>query len=282
MHADERNSKLSEQLGRDIYHYHLHVVYVPVVEKNLYYKKNNANPELAGKLKATIPQISQSNKWPLRMTVEVDGKTVTRNSYSFLQDRYYEHMRGAGYEGFERGERGSTTEHLEVLDYKIKQDLAYSQELEAEIKKKELDSASLDRQTGEKKKLNEKLDRQITVKEKAAATIAEIDAMGKPALLGGFNVSEKELKKLKTLSKKSVNADKRIANAYDKLEASEKALADMTRSRDIWKKRHDDLMNEVKDFISAIRNFPQRLREFIRQVWQERSQEKTHSREVSR
>ena len=33
MHADERNKSLSEELGRDVYHYHLHVVYIPVVEK---------------------------------------------------------------------------------------------------------------------------------------------------------------------------------------------------------------------------------------------------------
>ena len=50
MHADERNSCLSDALGRDVYHYHLHVVYVPVVEKKLYFKSNNKNPELAGKL----------------------------------------------------------------------------------------------------------------------------------------------------------------------------------------------------------------------------------------
>jgi len=51
---------LSEKLRRDIYHYHLHVVYVPVVEKKLYFRKNNANPELAGKLKEVIPQIGRS------------------------------------------------------------------------------------------------------------------------------------------------------------------------------------------------------------------------------
>lgn len=32
MHADERNRAMSEALGEDVYHYHLHVVYIPVVE----------------------------------------------------------------------------------------------------------------------------------------------------------------------------------------------------------------------------------------------------------
>ena len=32
MHADERNRAMSEALGEDVYHYHLHVVYIPVVD----------------------------------------------------------------------------------------------------------------------------------------------------------------------------------------------------------------------------------------------------------
>ena len=35
MHADEHNRAMSEALGEDVYHYHLHVVYIPVVEKQI-------------------------------------------------------------------------------------------------------------------------------------------------------------------------------------------------------------------------------------------------------
>ena len=35
MHADEINRAMTEALGREVYHYHLHVVYVPVVEKQI-------------------------------------------------------------------------------------------------------------------------------------------------------------------------------------------------------------------------------------------------------
>ena len=35
MHADERNRAMSEALGEEVYHYHLHVVYIPVVEKQI-------------------------------------------------------------------------------------------------------------------------------------------------------------------------------------------------------------------------------------------------------
>jgi hypothetical protein len=116
LHADERNKALSEQFGRDVYHYHLHVVYVPVVEKREYFRKKKGEPENAErKLKEVYQQISHAKKWPMRVPVERDGKTIVLNSYSLLQDRFYDGMVAAGFDGFERGERGSTKEHLDVL-----------------------------------------------------------------------------------------------------------------------------------------------------------------------
>ena len=64
MHADERNKALSEELGRDVYHYHLHVVYVPVVDKEVLWTKRCKAPELVGTVKEVIKQVSHSKKWP--------------------------------------------------------------------------------------------------------------------------------------------------------------------------------------------------------------------------
>lgn len=130
MHADERNRALSEELGRDVYHYHLHVIYIPVVDKEVRWTKKCKDKSLIGTVKEVIPQISHSKKWAFTPLLDEQGKPVLSASgkpkripsYSLLQDRFFEHMRGAGYEGFERGIRGSTDEHLSVLDYKIKQD----------------------------------------------------------------------------------------------------------------------------------------------------------------
>jgi hypothetical protein len=154
LHADERNKALSEELSREVYHYHLHVVYVPVVEKREYFRKKKDEPEDAQrKLKTVYAQISHAKKWPGKMPAEQDGKTITLNAYSLLQDRYFEHMRAAGFDGFERGERGSTAEHLDVVEYKVRQE------------QKRLEQ--LDRQTEKKKVRNKKLDEQITVEGKS-------------------------------------------------------------------------------------------------------------------
>ncbi len=46
MHADERNRALSDKLSKDIYHYHLHIVYIPVIEKEFQDLMNHAKDVL--------------------------------------------------------------------------------------------------------------------------------------------------------------------------------------------------------------------------------------------
>jgi hypothetical protein len=147
MHADERNRALSEQHGRDIYHYHLHVVYIPVVDKEILWTKRCKDPELVGKVKETIKQISHSKKWP-RFKTEKGWV----NSYSLLQDRFHDHMKNAGFVGFERGERGSTAEHLSVLEYKTQQESERIALLNVEVEQKQETVISLDSQAEKKQR----------------------------------------------------------------------------------------------------------------------------------
>ena len=276
MHADERNKEASERLGRDVYHYHLHVIYIPVVEKKVYYRKDCKDKEKAGQLKEVIQQISHSKKWPIRVPVERNGKTININSYSLLQDRFYEHMKTAGFPDIERGERGSTVEHLDVLDYKIQQD------------KKRLDSLS--EQVEKKENRIEKLDEKIAVKEKAKATIAEIEAMGhKLPVVPGVHFADDEAKRLKSLAKKGVGTDKRANELKQQLAAQQRehegriremqsAITSIQRDRDKWKKNYERLWDEVKDFIHAIRKIPNRLRTFLQDIGVTKSNEREASR----
>ena len=122
MHADERNRAMSEALGQNVYHYHLHVVYVPVVEKQILWSKRCKDKSLVGTVKETIMQVSRSKKWESRVALDeqgnplltAKGKKVLRASYSVLQDDFFNYMKAAGYTDVERGERGSTEEHLTV------------------------------------------------------------------------------------------------------------------------------------------------------------------------
>ncbi|MBQ9069049.1 MAG: plasmid recombination protein [Eggerthellaceae bacterium] len=130
MHADERNRAMSEALGRDVYHYHLHVVYIPVVEKKVLWTKRCRDPALVGTVKETITQVSSSKKWRSNPAVDENGnpilnkkgKPVIQKSYSVLQDDFYQFMRSAGYGDIERGEYGSSEVHLTVTQFKVAQE----------------------------------------------------------------------------------------------------------------------------------------------------------------
>lgn len=122
MHADELNTALTEQLGHPVYHYHMHLVALPVVEKEVRWSKRCKDPALVGTVKEVINQVSHSKKWASRKVTEEDGKAHIVKSYSLLQDRFFEHMHAAGFADFERGERGSTAQHLSVTEFKVKQE----------------------------------------------------------------------------------------------------------------------------------------------------------------
>ena len=122
MHADELNNALTEEMGHPVYHYHMHVVALPVVEKEVRWSKRCKDPVLVGTVKEVIHQISHSKKWASEKMTDEEGHTQIIKSYSLLQDRFFEHMKVAGFEDFERGERGSTAEHLSVIEYKTKKE----------------------------------------------------------------------------------------------------------------------------------------------------------------
>ena len=142
MHADERNREASDRLGKDVFHYHLHVVYLPVVEKQIRWSKRCKDPALRGTVRETIMQVSHSKKWPMVPMTDEQGQPVLKkngkprlvSSYSLLQTQFFEHMRQAGFTDFERGVQGSDAEHLNVLEYKVQKDRQTVAELSDQTK----------------------------------------------------------------------------------------------------------------------------------------------------
>lgn len=138
MHADEQNRTLSNAWHQDVYHYHLHVVYVPVVQKLIRWTRRCKDCDLVGKVKAEVAQVSMSKKWDSKPLLGEDGtpvrtssgKMILKNSYSLLQDDYYNHMCDAGYTDLKRGERSSSQEHLSIIRFKIMKAQEYLEELQ--------------------------------------------------------------------------------------------------------------------------------------------------------
>jgi hypothetical protein len=296
MHADERNKELSEQLGYDVYHYHLHVMYIPVVDKEIYFKKNNKNPELAGKLREVIKQVSHSKKWPKRKQLGENGEVVRNekgkailvNSYSLLQDHFHDHMKAAGFDDFERGERGSTAEHLSVLEFKAKQETEKAQReaeraaamtavveekqeaaaaLDTAIESKAQAAAALDEQAEKKKRRLEALDKKTAVAKKEAATVAEIEGMVKPALLGGnLQISPSDWKKVSGLAKEGVKSRGIIAGLKQMIDTLKSEVAKL-KDR-LTRYEGKGLTDEIK-FFQAFSRAPRRLMETVSSILRE-------------
>lgn len=268
MHADERNRALSEQLGRDVFHYHLHVVYVPVVDKEIKWSKRCKDPALVGTTKEVIKQVSHSKKWPKLKQLDRDGKPVLSkngkavlvNSYSLLQDRFFEHMRAAGYTDFERGERGSTAEHLSVLDYKIQQDTQHISSLNEVIETKENTAALLDKKVEKQTERLSGLQEKITITKQAAATFSEIEGMTKKTIGGNVQLSPADWETVSGLAKKGMTAEGDIADLKKQLTAAKK-------DAQIYKSRWERLLEETKLFREAVKHAPRLVKEFLASVF---------------
>ena len=253
MHADERNLAMSEALGEDVLHYHLHVVYIPVVEKQILWTKRCKDKSLVGTVKETIMQVSSSKKWLSKPAVDEqgqpifqkNGKPVLRKSYSVLQDDFFQAMRKAGYSDLERGERGSSEEHLTVTQFKVEKE---KQRLEALEKKLEAKAAALS-----------KVEAKTKVRKELAADYMEIDSMGQSTLLGKLQFSSGEAERLKGLAKEALLSRTEIGTLSRELVEAKNEAA-------LWKSRYEKLLEQTKDFLAALRRAPELVRSFIAKV----------------
>ena len=221
MHADERNRAMSDALGQDVYHYHLHVVYIPIVEKQILWTKRCKDKSLVGTVKETIQQVSMSKKWDSKPALDENGepilsakgKPVLKKSYSVLQDNFFQYMRDAGYDDVERGERGSSEEHLTVTQFKVQQEQARLAELTEQNRQQEQQVATLGKQI-------EKIqNQQVNV-----AVIEKIEANSVP-FSNKVAVKREDFERLSTLAKKYITAEKKESKLQKTLDAANRLIA---------------------------------------------------------
>ena len=275
MHADERNRAMSEALGEDVYHYHLHVVYIPVVEKQILWSKRCKDEALRGTVKETITQVSRSKKWDSKPVLDENGnpmlnakgKKILKSSYSVLQDDFFHFMRAAGYTDVERGERGSTEEHLTVTQFKVQAEQQRLEAVTGQVAQAEQSLEDTKVATEKQKKKLEALQKETKTAKTIALTVQDIEAMGKKATFGNnITLTPDECD---TLKRYAVNGI--IANADNKRLKEKLASAEKTVS--IWKQRYEavnekymELKQKAQPFLDALEIASERVRAFISAV----------------
>lgn len=278
MHADERNREASDQLGRDVFHYHLHVVYLPVVEKQIRWSKRCKDPALRGTVRETIMQVSHSKKWPMIPLTDERGKPVLKkngkpqlvSSYSLLQTQFFEHMRQAGFTDFERGVQGSDAEHLNVLEYKVQKDRQTVAELSDQTKQLQ----------GQQKEL-------ISQVKNISSSIRDVADIEQRAKTKGVLEKRVELpvQDFQTLCE--------MAKASGKLQAENRSLwmqlqQSTVRGQELRQRLHrceeqlDAVLTETRPYREAMRVAPEQVQAFVLGICRRQQEEKGLNRQQRR
>ena len=264
MHADEINRAMTEALSREVYHYHLHVVYVPVVEKQILWSKRCKDKALIGTVKETVMQVSRSKKWaskPLldesgKPVLQKNGKPVLKKSYSVLQDNFFNFMRAAGYTDIERGERGSTEEHLTVTQFKVQREQERLGSLSAQIDQKEQHLTQTSKALSKKEKELAVVQKKTVITKDALIHAQDVESLGKRTLLGNYSLTEDELSSLKKQAAHGYVVDVENRQLKQQLAAAKRDCAE-------WQTRYRDLRNDVQPYLDAMRHAPERVRNFF-------------------
>ena len=254
MHADELNTALTEEYGKPIYHYHLHVVALPVVRKEVKWTKKCKDKSLIGTTKEVINQVSHSNKWKSEQVsdnqgkpvYDKKGKAILIKSYSLLQDRFFQYMSDCGYKDFIRGVKGSNQEHLDDLQFKIKKDTERLEKIVHQVEEKE-------------NSYNEymKYDKKIN----------DISNLGKQKKFSKkIELDQEDYKSLTQYAKKGIVADKEIYELNSRIDNLRNAV-------DKWKSLYDDIVEKTKDYFYAIKLAPQKVTNFFKSLFDKEKQD---------
>lgn len=281
MHADEQNIALTEEYGKPIYHYHLHVIALPVVKKEIKYSKRTKDKSLIGKVKETIMQVSHSKKWKSQKALDNEGneilndkgKPILIKSYSLLQDRFYKYLSDNGYKDFIRGEKGSTAKHLSDIEFKAKKEREKLEAITDKVKEQQSRFAENTSAIEDSEKRKSKVQQELNEIKKDIGNykgykgnIDNID-VGKSKLFGKkIELDNNDYQNLVKYAKKGIVADIEITKLKE----------------ENTKLKHDfrELKEKTRDFIRAIAYAPTKVMNFFKSLFKEEEQEKQRQLEL--
>ena len=272
MHADERNRAMSEALGEDVYHYHLHVVYIPVVEKQILWSKRCKDEALRGTVKEVITQVSRSKKWESKPVLgengnpmlNAKGKKILKSSYSVLQDDFFHFMRAAGYTDVERGERGSTEEHLTVTQFKVQAEQQRLEAVTGQVARAEQSLEDAKSATEKQKRKLEALQKETKTAKTLALTVQDIEAMGKKATFGNnITLTPDECRTLKDYAVSSFAEKAEKIKYKQKFEQAEKSAKTWKQRYDALHEQYQELKKKAQPFLDALEIASERVRAFL-------------------
>ena len=184
-------------------------------------------------------------------------------------------MRAAGYTDVERGERGSTEEHLTVTQFKVAQEQQRLEDVTAQIAQKEQTLDSAQAAVEKKQKELQSLQNQTKEQRTAALTVQEIRSMGKKTITGNITFTPSECDMLKDYAVNGILAKAENSRLEAKLQSAQKSAA-------VWKQRYESLKEQARPYLEAVKLAPEKVRAFLNAILTRTRDTKQHDQPVRR
>ena len=255
------------------------------------WSKRCKDEALRGTVKETITQVSRSKKWDSKPVLDENGnpmlnakgKKILKSSYSVLQDDFFNFMRSAGYTDVERGERGSTEEHLTVTQFKVQAEQQRLEAVTGQVAQAEQSLEDAKAATEKQKKKLAALQKETKAAKTVALTVQDIEAMGKKATFGNnITLTPDECDTLKRYAVNGIIANADNQRLKEKLASAEKTVS-------IWKQRYDalhekyqELKKKAQPYLDALEIASERVRAFLDVVLSRGKETQEHKQSVHR
>ena len=193
------------------------------------------------------------------------------------KDDFFNYMKAAGYTDVERGERGSTEEHLTVTQFKVAQEQQRLEDVTAQIAQTEQALDTAQAAVEKKQKELQSLQKQTKEQRTAALTVQENPLHGEKDDHRQYHSDPIECSTLKDYAVNGILAKAENSRLEDSLQQAQKSAA-------VWKQRYEkiydkyqELKKEVQPYLDAVKLAPEKVRAFLDAILTRTRQTKQHN-----
>ena len=172
---------------------------------------------------------------------------------------YIKTMHNAGYTDVERGERGSTEEHLTVTQFKVQREQERLDSLTAQVDQKAQSLAKTSQTLSKKEKELAAVQKKTTLTKEALIHARDLDYIGKRTFLGNYSLTEEEFSKLKKQADHGYMMDVENRRLKEELSTAKKEAVR-------WSNKYHDLWYDVKPYLDALHRAPELVCGFLEKI----------------
>lgn len=191
--------------------------------------------------------LSKGEPLPFTETEENEPMTIIYQTTEDDADDTVVPMTEQGFKGFQRGEYGSTAEHLTSLQYQIKQDKERLEKLQKRIQREQI---------------------KYEPARNVSKTYNEIDRMGQKTITGKMAISKEDYSELTALAKEGITSRAEISELEQSANYYRQKYFDCANALERMKTKYNELKEKCRPFLQALEHFPEVAKLFTEKVKQ--------------